>query len=160
MRGTSTTTFEPNTRMNRAMMVQILYNKKGQPAVHSSTPAFKDVPKSQWYYNAVQWAYETGVTAGSGGGKFQPNEKVTREQFAQFLYNYVGKPAVSGKLDFPDANKTSGWAVDAMLWANQNNMINGKKMPDGSVLLDPLGATTRAEAASILRGFCIMQEKQ
>ncbi|MDD6610696.1 MAG: leucine-rich repeat protein [Clostridiales bacterium] len=153
MAGTSTTIFEPETVMNRAMVVQILYNREGKPAV-SGSASFQDVASNAWYYNAVQWASANNVASGIGSGLFNPNGKVTREQFAQFLYNYAGKPAVEGTLDFPDAAQTSGWAVSAMTWATQNKLINGSKQPNGQLLLNPTGQTTRAQAASILRGFC------
>lgn len=160
MTGTSETTFEPNATLTRAMMVQILYNKEGRPAATTNGNPYTDVPKDQWYYNAVQWAYENKITSGTSGTTFEPNSEVTREQFARFMYNYAGNPAVSGKLDFVDADQVSDWAYDAMVWANQNNIILGKKKSDGSVVLDPRGNATRAEAATILMGYCKAQENQ
>ncbi len=160
MTGTSETTFEPNATLTRAMMVQILYNKEGRPAAATNGNPYTDVPKDQWYYNAVQWAYENKITSGTSKTTFEPNSEVTREQFAKFMYNYAGNPAVSGKLDFVDADQVSDWAYDAMVWANQNNIINGKKKSDGSVVLDPRGNATRAEAATILMGYCKAQENQ
>ena len=160
MTGTSETTFEPNTTLTRAMMVQILYNKEGRPAATTNGNPYTDVPKDQWYYNAVQWAYENKITSGTSETTFEPNSEVTREQFARFMYNYAGNPAVSGKLDFVDADQVSDWAYDAMVWANQNNIILGKKKSDGSVVLDPRGNATRAEAATILMGYCKAQENQ
>ena len=160
MTGTSKTTFEPNATLTRAMMVQILYNKEGRPAAITNGNPYTDVPKDQWYYNAVQWAYENKITSGTSETTFEPNSEVTREQFARFMYNYAGNPAVSGKLDFVDADQVSDWAYDAMVWANQNNIILGKKKSDGSVVLDPRGNATRAEAATILMGYCKAQENQ
>lgn len=160
MTGTSETTFEPNATLTRAMMVQILYNKEGRPAATTNGNPYTDVPKDQWYYNAVQWAYENRITSGTSETTFEPNSEVTREQFARFMYNYAGNPAVSGKLDFVDADQVSDWAYDAMVWANQNNIILGKKKSDGSVVLDPRGNATRAEAATILMGYCKAQENQ
>lgn len=160
MTGTSETTFEPNATLTRAMMVQILYNKEGRPAATTNGNPYTDVPKDQWYYNAVQWAYENKITSGTSERTFGPNSEVTREQFARFMYNYAGNPAVSGKLDFVDADQVSDWAYDAMVWANQNNIILGKKKSDGSVVLDPRGNATRAEAATILMGYCKAQENQ
>ena len=160
MTGTSETTFEPNATLTRAMMVQILYNKEGRPAATTNGNPYTDVPKDQWYYNAVQWAYENKITSGTSETTFEPNSEVTREQFAKFMYNYAGNPAVSGKLDFIDADQVSDWAYDAMVWANQNNIILGKKKSDGSVVLDPRGNATRAEAATILMGYCKAQENQ
>lgn len=160
MTGTSETTFEPNATLTRAMMVQILYNKEGRPAATTNGNPYTDVPKDQWYYNAVQWAYENKITSGTSETTFEPNSEVTREQFARFMYNYAGNPAVSGKLDFVDADQVSDWAYDAMVWANQNNIILGKKKSDGSVVLEPRGNATRAEAATILMGYCKAQENQ
>ena len=160
MTGTSETTFEPNATLTRAMMVQILYNKEGRPEATTNGNPYTDVPKDQWYYNAVQWAYENKITSGTSETTFEPNSEVTREQFARFMYNYAGNPAVSGKLDFVDADQVSDWAYDAMVWANQNNIILGKKKSDGSVVLDPRGNATRAEAATILMGYCKAQENQ
>ena len=159
MSGTSETTFEPNANMTRAMMVQILYNKEGCPANASDNNPYADVAKDQWYFNAVQWAYENKITGGTSATTFDPNSKVTREQFARFMYNYAGTPKVNGTLNFVDADQVSDWAYDAMLWANQNGIIGGKKLDDGSVVLDPSGNATRAEAASMLMGYCTMQEK-
>ncbi len=159
MSGTSETTFEPNANMTRAMMVQILYNKEGCPANASDSNPYADVAKDQWYFNAVQWAYENKITGGTSATTFDPNSKVTREQFARFMYNYAGTPEVNGTLNFVDVDQVSDWAYDAMLWANQNGIIGGKKLDDGSVVLDPSGNATRAEAASMLMGYCTMQEK-
>ena len=159
MSGTSETTFEPNATLTRAMMVQILYNKEGCPANASDSNPYADVAKDQWYFNAVQWAYENKITGGTSATTFDPDSKVTREQFARFMYNYAGTPEVNGTLNFVDADQVSDWAYDAMLWANQNGIIGGKKLDDGSVVLDPSGNATRAEAASMLMGYCTMQEK-
>lgn len=159
MAGTSPTTFGPESTLTRAMVVQILHNKENKPSYTGST-SFEDVPENRWYYDAVQWAVSNNVTAGVGGGKFNPEGRVSREQFAQFLYNYQGKPEVHGSLDFPDTGDISGWAVSAMTWANQNKLINGSKQSNGQVLLLPQAFTTRAQAASILRGFCQMGNSQ
>lgn len=145
--------FDPGGTMTRAMAVQILYNRAGRPAANGI--AFSDVPQRAWYYDAVQWASANGVVAGIGNNRFAPNANVTREQFAKILYNYSGSPAVSGRLSFPDADKVSGWAYDAMLWANQNDIIRGKVTASGNIL-DPLGQATRAEAATMLMQYIVL----
>ena len=145
--------FSPNGIMTRAMVVQVLYNHAA-PEVDEDPqkkPSFADVPPDAWYYNAVEWACATGVSSGVGNGKFYPNGSITREQFAQMLYNDVGKPEVSGTLAFSDAAQVSQWAMDAVLWATQTGIVNGKQRADGSVVLDPKGKATRAEAASMLK---------
>ncbi len=145
--------FDPGGTMTRAMAVQILYNREGRPA--ASGIAFSDVPRSAWYYDAVQWASANGVVSGVGNNRFDPNANVTREQFAKILYNYSGAPAVSGSLSFPDADKVSGWAYDAILWANQNEIIRGKATASGNIL-DPRGQATRAEAATMLMQYIVI----
>ncbi|HBI63678.1 MAG TPA: hypothetical protein DDX51_00960 [Clostridiales bacterium] len=143
--------FSPMGTMTRAMVVQILYNKAGKPKVSGEMP-FSDVKESDWYYRAVQWAYQNNIAAGAGG-RFSPNDRVTREQFAQFLYSDAGRPKVSGSINsFPDAGQVSGWAKTAMIWANQNGIVNGKKS-NGRILLDPRGNATRAEAAAMLMNY-------
>lgn len=156
MTGTSKTTFEPETTLSRAMVAQVLYNydkRVDSPYRATNGKTFKDVSKNDWYYEAIQWASANGIASGVGNGYFEPNEPVTREQVAQFLYNYNGRPNVSGNLPFSDADKVSGWAKNAMLWAYQNKIINGTTSPDGGLLLDPQGGATRAQAAAILTNY-------
>lgn len=156
MTGTSKTTFEPETTLSRAMVAQVLYNydkRVDSPYRATNGMQFKDVSKNDWYYEAIQWASANGIASGVGNGYFEPNSPVTREQVAQFLYNYNGRPSVSGNLPFSDADKVSGWAKNAMLWAYQNKIINGTTSPDGGLLLDPQGGATRAQAAAILTNY-------
>lgn len=157
MAGIGNDKFAPKLVLNRAMVAQILYNAAGKPSV-TENAVFADVSKNAWYYDAVQWASKNGVTAGIGGNKFDPDANVTREQFAQFLYNYEGKPTVSGSLSkYADDSKVSTWAKNALLWANQNGIVNGK--PSGNtVYLDPQGNATRAETASMLMKYCEMKK--
>ena len=143
--------FLPNGTMTRAMVVQTLYNISGKPAV-SGKPGFSDIKTTDWYFKAVLWAEQNKVAAGSNG-KFNPNGLVTREQFAQFLYNYAGTPKVSGALrGFADTASVSGWAKKALTWANQNGVVSGKPS-GGKLYLDPKGRATRAEAAAMLMKY-------
>lgn len=156
MTGTSKTTFEPETTLSRAMVAQVLYNydkRVDSPYRDTNGMQFKDVSKNDWYYEAIQWASANGIASGVGNGYFEPNEPVTREQVAQFLYNYNGRPNVSGNLPFSDADQVSDWAKNAMLWAYQNKIINGTTSSDGGLLLDPQGGATRAQAATILTNY-------
>ena len=148
MEGMSETEFAPAAALTRAMAAQILYNLEGQPTV-SGDNEFTDV--SGWYETAVTWAAETGVATGYGDGTFQPTDSITRQEFAQMLYNYAKYKGydltAEGDLSqFPDSGSVANWAETAMSWANGNKLINGHD--DGTI--DAAGAGTRAQAASIL----------
>ena len=152
MEGTSDTTFVPDKSLTRAEAVQVLYNLEGQPTV-SNRSTFPDLVHN-WYKPAIAWAEQTGVVDGYEDGTFRPDQPVTRQEFAQMLYNYAKYKdydlTAEGDLStFPDGNKVQEWAVPAMSWANGNQLINGHD--DGT--LEPAGTTTRAQAASILMRF-------
>ena len=151
MEGMSATTFSPNTEVTRAQAVQILYNLEGQPTVDGDNE-FTDV--FGWYEAAVTWAAQTGVATGYGDGTFQPGDNITRQEFAQMLYNYAKYKgydlSAEGDLSqFPDSGSVADWAEAAMSWANGNELINGHD--DGTI--DAGGTAIRAQAASILMKF-------
>ena len=115
---------------------------------------FTDVTSGHWAVDAITWAAQNDIVAGIGGGLYDPDSNVTREQFAQMLYNYAKYKgydlSAEGDLStFPDANSIADWAEAAMRWANGNELINGHD--DGR--LDPRGTAIRAQAASILMRF-------
>ena len=151
MEGMSETEFSPNTEVTRAQAVQILYNLEGQPTVDGDNE-FTDV--FGWYEAAVTWAAQTGVATGYGDGTFQPGDSITRQEFAQMLYNYAKYKGydltAEGDLSqFPDSGSVADWAEAAMRWANGNELINGHD--DGTI--DAAGTAIRAQAASILMKF-------
>jgi len=152
MMGTGTN-FEPNTAINRAMLVTILYRLEGEPAVNYKN-TFNDVAENQWYTDAVIWASENGIVSGYGGGLFGPTDNITREQFAAILYRYAAikgydTNATADVSSYTDATSISSWAVTAMKWANAEGLITGRT----ATTLDPSGDATRAEAAAILMRF-------
>ena len=152
MEGMSDTTFVPGKSLTRAEAVQVLYNLEGQPTV-SESATFPDLVY-QWYKPAIAWAEQTGVVDGYEDGTFQPGDSITRQEFAQMLYNYAKYKGhdltAEGDLSsFPDGDSVQEWALPAMSWANGNALINGHD--DGP--LEPGGTTTRAQAASILMRF-------
>ena len=154
MAGTSSTTFQPEVHLTRAMAAQVLYNLEGQPAVTGDTTFTDAAAAGDWAVKAITWAEQTGVVAGIGDGLFAPTANVTREEFAQMMYNYASYKeydlTLEGDLSqFEDASAISGWAETAMSWANGSGLINGHD--DGTI--DPQGTTTRAQAASILMNF-------
>ncbi len=154
MAGTSSTTFQPEVHLTRAMAAQVLYNLEGQPAVTGDTTFTDAADAGDWAVKAITWAEQTGVVVGIGDGLFDPTANVTREEFAQMMYNYASYKeydlTLEGDLSqFEDASAISGWAETAMSWANGSGLINGHD--DGTI--DPQGTTTRAQAASILMNF-------
>lgn len=156
MEGMRETEFSPTTALTRAMAVQILYNLEGQPDLSDENLGYpyEDVDAQAWYGDAVYWARITGVATGYGDGTFQPTDSITRQEFAQMLYNYAKYKgydlSAEGDLStFPDANSIADWAEAAMSWANGNELINGHD--DGTI--DAAGIGTRAQAASILMKF-------
>ncbi len=154
--GTSPTTFAPNATMSRAMLVTVLWRLAGEPAP-KGVNTFADVPGGTWYTDAVTWAAENGVVSGVGGGRFDPNSDVTREQTAVILFNYAHSRGydVSARADlsvFPDAGSVSGWAQDALSWANAASIINGT-VYGGQTILDPQGSASRAQVAKILMSY-------
>lgn len=154
--GMTPTTFAPNATMTRAMLVSVLWRLAGEPAPKAPN-TFVDVPDGAWYTDAVTWAAENGVISGIGGSRFDPSGFVTREQTAEILYNYAHSKGydVSARADltaFPDAGSVSGWAEEALSWANAAGLINGT-VRDGQTILDPQGSASRAQVAMILMNY-------
>jgi len=150
MKGTGSNTFSPGVVTNRGMIATILYNLDGSEEAAQST--FKDVSPDAYYVNAVAWAQKKGIIAGYGNGMFGPDNSITREQLAAMIWKYAGSPAAAdsqGLASFKDAEEISAYAQNALAWANQKGIINGKC----GTLLDPKGPATRAEAAQIMQNF-------
>ena len=152
MKGLSETTFGPNGALTRGMLVTVLYRMAGSPSVEGLENPFEDVAAGTWYTDAVIWAYHENVVAGTSETTFAPNVNITREQIAAILFRYSGAEKVEEDhlSDFTDADKISGYAVDAMNWAVANGLIAG--MGDGTVA--PRATATRAQIASILMRYC------
>lgn len=170
MDGTTAATFSPNTNADRATIVTALYRKSGdgvhmgEDSANESTWAslkkqlgFSDVSRD--IFSAVWWATDNNIVNGYGNGEFGPNDPVTREQFAVFLYRYAQekysrthndeKYNLSARADlssYTDSDKISSWAKDAMSWANAMGYITGVT----DTTLNPLANVSRAEVATIL----------
>ena len=158
MSGIGNDLFGPKLTTTRAQIVQILYNLEGEPKVSGKTP-FTDLT-NDWYQDAILWAYQTGVVAGTSSTTFAPDRPVTREQIAVILMEYMTRVL---KLErtwtpadlstFPDADSVSDWAKDAMADAVGLGLISGASN-GGQTLLEPQGSATREQVATILMEFC------
>ena len=158
MSGIGNDLFGPKLTTTRAQIVQILYNLEGEPKVSGTTP-FTDLTQD-WYQDAILWAYQTGVVAGTSSTTFEPDLPVTREQIAVILMEYMTRVL---KLErtwtpadlsaFPDAGSVSDWAKDAMADAVGLGLISGASN-GGQTYLEPQGSATREQVATILMEFC------
>lgn len=146
--------FSPNNNINRAQLVTVLYRMAGEPEVTGENP-FTDVPDGQWYTDAVLWAAENGITDGTSETTFSPNDALSREQMATFLYRFAnfeaGEPIeVTGDLSgYTDADLVADYAVDAMTWAVGEGVISGI----GNNTLAPDNTASRAQMATVLTRY-------
>ncbi len=144
MAGYGDSTFAPNDNLSRAMVVQVLYNKEGQPAIEGAHK-FPDVKRGDWFNNAITWANQNQILGGYGDGTFQPNKNVSLEEVAVILWNYAGCPAPTG--DASSVGAHSDWAANALSWAVDNDILNG--MPYEAVT----ATASRAQTAQMLMNF-------
>lgn len=141
--------FYPEVPITRAMLVVALHNLEGNPSC-GTTVAFVDVSEDAWYAEAVAWASESGIVGGYTEEVFGPNNQITREQLAVMLWRAAGCPAPSGRtLPFADADQAADYAKEALCWAVERGVMNGK----AGGILDPKGIATRAQAAQMLRNY-------
>lgn len=133
--GVSGTSFAPNAGCTRAQVVSFLWRAAGSPEPAGSSCKFKDVSESQYYYKAVLWAVENGITAGTSDTAFSPDAAVTRAQFVTLLYRYSGERAAEGGKTFTDIDR-SAYYYDAVLWAVEKGITAGTSehafSPDGN----------------------------
>jgi len=151
--GTSATTFEPNTTMNRAMFVTVLGRLDKADVSKYTEPSFSDVKAGEWYTSYVEWAAANGIVNGIGGGKYGVTGEITVEQACTVLYRYAdGKTAAekSGKnvTDFTDGDSVSSWATTAVEWAVENGIYEG--IGDA---LSPTSAASRWLVATMFANY-------
>ena len=152
MQGYADGRFDPEGRLTRSQLAQILYNLEGRPAVNG-TDRFYDTDPNAWYGPAMAWAVESGILTGYGNGNIGPNDPVTREQLAVMLLRYaqLNDLEVDGRADlsgYADSSAISGYALEAMAWANAAGIVQGS----GGKLL-PGSTTSRAQTAAMLTRF-------
>ncbi|MCD8355626.1 MAG: SH3 domain-containing protein [Clostridia bacterium] len=145
--GTSATKFSPNASCTRAQAVTFLWNAAGQPKVTGSCK-FTDVSSNAWYYQAVLWAVNKGITSGTSATKFSPDAVCTRAEIVTFLWNAEGKLASSGSLKFTDVS-SSAWYYGAVRWAVQNKITSGTS----ATKFSPNASCTRAQAVTFLYNY-------
>ena len=142
--GVSETEFQPDAPCTRAQIVGFLWKLAGRPNAKAEI-RFEDVSEDSWYFPAVRWAVEHGVTDGVSETEFQPNRTCTRAEGAAFLYKYYGREQVSGALPFSDVSRAD-WFHSAVLWGYQNNVISGVSKSE----FQPFGVFTRAHIVTML----------
>ena len=153
--------FGPNDTTSRAMMAQILWNMEGNPTVNYAM-SYNDVVSGAWYAEAVRWATSEKIMSGYGGGKFGPNDNMTREQLVTIMYRYAQLKKVdvsigedTNILSYDDAFDVSEWAIPAMQWAVGAEIVNGTS----ASTLSPKNNASRAEIATIVMRYCTKAAK-
>lgn len=152
-KGTSATTFSPYKTCTRAEIVTFLWRDAGSPMPTTSRHPFTDVSYSMGsdFYNAILWANQNGITAGTTATTFSPNKTCTRAEIVTFLWRYAKKPVGYGSNNpFTDVNKTDHAPYyDAILWAVSKGITTGST----TTTFSPNGTCTRGEAVTFLYRF-------
>ena len=144
--GTSATTFSPDQVCTRAQIVTFLWRAAGSPAPVSGQMPFEDVRADAYYYKAVQWAVENGITSGTSADAFSPDRVCTRAQIAAFLWRAQNaSKAENEEMVFTDVS-VSAYYYNAVLWAVENGITNGTS----ATTFSPDQACTRAQCVTFL----------
>ena len=143
--GTGRYTFSPNAVCTRAQTVTFLWRAAGSPLPRYRVCPFTDVKPSDYYYNAVLWAVEQGITTGLNATTFGPDVTVTRGQVATFLYRAASAAKPSTFNPFTDV-KTTAYNYDAILWAYDNRITTGTS----DTTFSPDAYCTRAQIVTFL----------
>ena len=155
MQGVSATLFAPDQSTSRGMIVSILYRLEGSPAV-SGSAAFTDVTGDTWCASAVVWASANGIVNGFTDGSFRPDQAVSRQEIAAFLYRYAqykGYDTTRGGMairEFTDYDAISAYALSAMDWCVNAGVLQGS----AAKRLNPQSPASRAHVAAMLSRFC------
>ena len=142
--GTTATTFSPGASCTRAQMVTFLWRAAGSPKASGSNP-FRDVSADTYYYDAVLWAVENGITSGISADAFAPDAMVTRAQTVTFLYRAAGSPAAAPGSSFSDVSGNAYYA-DAVSWAVEKGITSGT----AAAAFSPDADCTRAQIVTFL----------
>ena len=142
--GTTATTFSPGASCTRAQMVTFLWRAAGSPKASGSNP-FRDVSADTYYYDAVLWAVENGITSGISADAFAPDAMVTRAQTVTFLYRAAGSPAAAPGSSFSDV-RSDAYYADAVSWAIEEGITSGT----AAAAFSPDADCTRAQIVTFL----------
>ena len=123
--GTDETHFSPNNTVQRCDSMVFFWAAKGRPDHWMDENPFKDVKKKHWYYDAVMWAVENSITAGTDATHFSPKNTCSRSEILQFLYAAEGKPAYTIANPYSDV-KNKHWYKDGAIWAYENGLEKGE----------------------------------
>jgi len=149
-KGTTATTFSPNATCTRAQAVTFLWRAAGSPEPETRTMPFTDIPVGSYYYDAVLWAVENGITKGTSDTTFSPNMTCTRAQIVAFLWRSEKSPAAGTANPFADVKSTAYYA-DAVLWAVKENITKGTT----NTTFSPDADCTRAQIVTFLYRFTV-----
>lgn len=152
--GTSATTFSPSSNLTRAQFVTLLWRANGAPNPKTISNPFTDVKKSDYFYNAVLWAVENGITVGTSSTTFSPNTNVTRSQLVTFMYRaakafYIPDPTVKSR--YTDISTTSYYYYP-LLWMEKNGYLNNITGETGltNTKFGPNTSSSRALAITLM----------
>lgn len=149
-KGTTATTFSPNATCTRAQAVTFLWRAAGSPEPETRAMPFTDIPVGSYYYDAVLWAVENGITKGTSDTTFSPNMTCTRAQIVAFLWRSEKSPAAGTASPFADVKSTAYYA-DAVLWAVKENITKGTT----NTTFSPDADCTRAQIVTFLYRFTV-----
>ena len=122
--GNTETTYNPTGELLRSQFVTMLWRAAGSPAPESAENPFTDVKEGAFYYNAVLWAVENGITSGVSATEFGTSQVTTRAQAVTFLWRYLDEPESNYINNFTDVG-LGVWCEDAINWAVENGITNG-----------------------------------
>ena len=143
--GTDDTHFSPDGICTRAQAVTFLWRTAGSPKPETRAMPFTDVPVGSYYYDAVLWAVENGITKGTSNTTFSPNMTCSRAQIVAFLWRSEKSPAAGSRNPFADVKSTAYYA-DAVLWAVENDITKGTT----NTTFSPDADCTRAQIVTFL----------
>lgn len=148
--GTTATTFSPNAACTRAQAVTFLWRAAGSPEPESTRNPFTDVKAGSYYYDAVLWAVEQGITSGTTATTFSPNATCTRGQIVTFLYRSWGNPDIEVRASFWDV-PAGAYYADPVSWAADWGVTSGTS----ATTFSPNASCTRAQIVTFLyRSYC------